>query len=85
MNQATIQPSLGSLPSINNDLLQKILNSSNPTELLNSLISNNPQMKSLIQAMQSSGMTPRDYFYTFARQKGIDPDQFLNSLKNRKE
>ena len=76
------QQNLGSLPSRNNDLLKTILNSSNPKELLNSLISNNPQMKNLVQAMQSSGMTPKDYFYTFAKQKGVDPDQFLSSLKN---
>lgn len=76
------QQNLGSLPSRNNDLLKTVLNSSNPKELLNSLISNNPQMKNLVQAMQSSGMSPKDYFYTFAKQKGIDPDQFLSSLKN---
>ena len=76
------QQNLGSLPSRNNDLLKTILNSSNPKELLNSLISNNPQMKNLVQAMQSSGMTPKDYFYTFAKQKGVDPDQLLSSLKN---
>lgn len=78
-----MQQNLGSLPSQrSNDLLKSILNSSNPKELLNSLISNNPQMKSLVQAMQSSGMTPKDYFYTFAKQKGVDPDQFLSSIKN---
>ena len=74
----------GSLPS-KNDLLQKFLNSSNPKELLNSLISNNPQMKNIMGLLQSSGMTPKQFFYNYAQQNGIDPDQFLNSLKNGKE
>ena len=77
-----MQQNLGSLPSRNNDLLKQFLNSSNPKELLNSLISQNPQMQTLMQSMNSSGMTPKQFFYSFAKQKGIDPDQFLSSLKN---
>lgn len=76
------QPSQKSLPSRNNDLFKKILNSSNPNELLNSLISNNPQMKNLMQVMQNSGKTPKQFFYDYAQQNGINPDEFLNSLKN---
>ena len=71
---------LGSLPSQRSDLLKQILNSSNPTELLNSLISNNPKMQNVMQLMKSSGMTPKDFFYTYAKQNGIDPDQFLSSM-----
>ena len=65
-----------------NDLLKKFLNSSNPQELLNSLISQNPQLQNLMQSMNSSGMSPKQFFYSYAKQNGIDPDQFLSSLKN---
>ena len=65
-----------------NDLFKKFLNSSNPKELLNSLISQNPQLQNLMQAMNSSKMTPKQFFYSYAKQNGIDPDQFLSSLKN---
>ena len=75
----------GSLPSKNNDLLKSFLNSSNPQELLNSLISSNPQMKNLMNVFQSSGMTPKQFFYNYAQQQGINPDEFLNSLKSGKE
>ena len=71
----------GSSPS-KNDLFKKFLNSSNPKELLDSLISQNPQLQNLMQVMNSSGMTPKNFFYSYAKQKGIDPDQFINSLKN---
>lgn len=70
----------GSLPS-KNDLLKKFLNSSNPNELINSMISNNPKLQSVMQLMNSSGMTPKQFFYNYAQQNGINPDQFLNSLK----
>ena len=80
--QLKTQTSRGSLPSRNNDLLKQVLNSSNPNELLNSLISQNPQLHTLMQSMNSSGMTPKQFFYTYAKQNGVDPDQFLSSLKN---
>lgn len=73
-----------SLPSQrnNNELFKKLLNSSNPNELLNNLIAENPNMKNLMQLMQSSGMTPKQFFYNYAQQNGINPDEFINSLKN---
>ena len=77
LNNSQLQ---GSLPS-KNDLLKKFLNSSNPNELINSMISNNPRLQSVMQLMNSSGMTPKQFFYNYAQQNGINPDDFLNSLK----
>lgn len=57
-----------------------ILQSSNPKELLQKMISNNPQAQNAFQLFQSSNMTPKQFFYQYAQQKGIDPDQFINSL-----
>jgi hypothetical protein len=34
-----------------------------------------------VEAIQKMGMTPKQLFYRFAQQKGVDPDQFLNSIK----
>ena len=78
-----IQLSQGSLPSRNNDLLKKILNSSNPNELLNSMISSNPKLQSVMQLMNSSGMTPKQFFYNYAQQNGIDPSQLINTLQQK--
>ena len=79
--QQKMQTNQGSLPS-RNDLLKQVLNSSNPKELLDSLLKSNPQLQNLMQSMNSSGMTPKQFFYSYAKQNGIDPNQFLNSLKN---
>lgn len=65
--------------------MQKLLSNSNPKELLNSLISNNPQLKNVMNLLNSSGMTPKQFFYQYAQQNGIDPNQFLNSLNQQKE
>jgi hypothetical protein len=45
------------------------------------MINTNPQARTLVQNFQSSGLTPKQFFYQYAQQKGIDPDQFLQSLK----
>ena len=83
LNQTQQQMPIGQKSSQlkNNDVFKKILNSSNPKELLNSMISSNPNLQLLMQSMNSSGMTPKQFFYTYAQQKGVDPEQFINSLK----
>jgi hypothetical protein len=70
-----------SLPLRNNGLFQQFLNSSNPSDFLNSLISNNPKMQNLMQALKTSNMTPKQFFYNYAQQNGVNPDDFINSLK----
>jgi hypothetical protein len=30
-----------------------------------------------MQLMRSSGMTPKQFFYDYAQQQGINPDEFL--------
>jgi hypothetical protein len=58
-------------------MLKKILSSSNPNELVNNMISSNPKLQSIMQLMKSSGMTPKQFFYNYAQQQGINPDEFL--------
>ncbi len=82
LNQQQNQISQGSLPARNNDMLQKILNSSNPNELLNTMISSNPKMQQVMKLMQSSGMSPKQFFYQYAQQNGINPDDFLRKEFN---
>jgi hypothetical protein len=72
-----------SLPLRNNsnvNSFKSLLKSSNPSELIQNLISQNPKMKSVMQLMQNSGKTPKEFFYNYAKEQGINPDQFINSL-----
>ena len=74
-------PNLKSLLSKSNiNSFQSILKSSNPMELIQNLISSNPRLNNLMQFMQSSGKTPKQFFYEYAQQNGINPDEFINSL-----
>lgn len=58
------------------------MNSSNPMDIVQKMASQNPQIKNLLSMLNSSGMTPKQFFYQYANSQGVDPDQFLNSLKN---
>ena len=82
LNQQS-NPNLGLFQSVQqNNLFKDFLNSSNPSEFLKSIISKNPQLQNVVNLMQTSGMSPKQFFYNYATQKGIDPDQFLNNLMN---
>lgn len=43
-------------------------------------IKSNPQLQEPLSMLQSSGMTPKEFFFQYAQQKGIDPNQFVDSL-----
>ena len=72
---------LKSLPLKNsNSILSNFLNSSNPNDFLQKMISNNPKAQNVMQLLNSSGKSPKQFFYQYAQQQQINPDQFLNSL-----
>ena len=64
-----------------NNLLSQFLNSSNPKEAIQKMVMNNPKMQNVLQLFQNSNLTPKQFFYQYAQQNGINPDQFINSLK----
>ena len=41
------------------------------------------QNPALAQYIQNNGGDPKTAFYALAKQKGIDPDSFLNALRSR--
>ena len=45
------------------------------------LMQNNPNMKKAIDYVNENGGNPKDAFYKLAKERGIDPDSILNSLK----
>lgn len=40
----------------------------------------NPQMQNAMELYKASQMSPKQFFYHYAQQNGIDPDQFLSSF-----
>jgi hypothetical protein len=77
----TQSPQNQKLPSLKSNLnqIQDLLKGSNPNSIVQNIVSKNPQLKNVMQLFNSSNMTPKQFFYQYAQQRGIDPDQFLNS------
>ena len=55
--------------------------SNNPNQFMQNLMQTNPQMQQVMQMVQNSNMSPKDLFYTMAKQKGVDPEQILRQLR----
>lgn len=71
------------LPSLNSNLkvlLKNLSTASNPEEAVTSILKSNPQTRNIMSILNSSGMSPKDFFYNYANSQGVDPDQFINSL-----
>ena len=62
-------------------LMQTVMTSQNPQMAMQQLMLNNPNMKQAIDYVNANGGNPKDAFYKLAKEKGIDPDSILNSLK----
>ena len=67
-------------PLKKNNLLSQFLKSSNPKETIQNMVMSNPKMQNVMQLFQNSNLTPKQFFYQYAEQKGVDPEQFINSL-----
>ena len=56
-------------------------NSGNPQALFSQMISQNPQMKQVMDYVNQNGGNAKDAFYKMANEKGVNPDDILNMLK----
>ena len=69
------------LPIQKNNLFQQFLSSSNPEQFIQNMIMKNPKLNNVMSLLQSSNMSPKQFFYNYAQQNGVNPDQFLNSMR----
>ena len=60
-------------------LAQLIKSSNNPQMMIYNLLNQNPQTSQLIN---NFGGNPKTAFYNLAQQKGIDPNQVIDMIKN---
>lgn len=51
------------------------------SQAIQSNLTNNPQLQQVMNLVRASNMTPKEYFYALAKQKGVDPNSILNMLK----
>lgn len=49
--------------------------------LFKTMAQNSPQVQSIMQMIQAANMTPKDYFYKTAQERGVDPNQVLGMFR----
>jgi len=45
------------------------------------MVKSQPKLEPLWQALSNSKLSPKEFFYQYARNNNIDPDQFIQSLQ----
>ena len=54
----------------------------NPQAMLSQMMQNNPQYSQIMNYINQNGGNPEKAFYKMAKEKGIDPENFLKELKS---
>lgn len=62
-------------------MMNMVKSAGNPQMMLQQMISQNPQMKQVMDLVNQNGGDPKAAFYKMAEEKGINPDEILNMLK----
>lgn len=62
---------------------QALMRSNNPMQAFSQIAMNSPQMQPIMNAL-NIGMNPQTLFYNLCQQRGINPQQFLNTIINRR-
>lgn len=73
MNNSSVNNSMNQLKSI-------FAASKNPIMLFGQIAQNNPQLRPIVQELQS-GRSPQEILMNECQKRGIDYNQFINSLK----
>jgi len=58
-----------------------IKNANNPQAMLNTMAKNNPQVKQVMDYVNSNGGNAQQAFYSLAKQHGVNPNEILEMLK----
>lgn len=61
------------------DIYKAVMQSNNPMQTFINIAGNNPQMRPIISALQN-GSNPEQLFKNICQQRGINPQEFLNSI-----
>ena len=69
--------------NIVNLIMQMMTKGQNPNQVVEQIISKNPQAQVLFNQMKQSGMSIKDFTLQFARQNNINIDQILNTLSQK--
>ena len=63
-------------------IMQMMSRGGNPQQILQSIITQNPQAQVIINQMQQSGMTPQQFATQYAKQNNIDLNKVVHNMRN---
>ena len=63
-------------------MMQTLRNSGNPQMMLNQMVSQNPQLKQVMEYVNASGGDAKTAFYKLANEKGVNPDDIIRQLNS---
>ena len=66
-----------------NNILQILSVNQNPNQIIQQMISQNPQAQILFNQMQQSGMSVKDFTLQYAKQNNINIQPILNTLSQK--
>lgn len=69
--------------NIVNTILQMLSVNQNPNQIIQQMISQNPQAQVLFNQMQQSGMSMKDFTLQYAKQNNINIQPILNTLNQK--
>ena len=77
----TMSNTYANMPNMNNirQTYQMLKSKGNPMMLMQNMAQNNPQLKPILQAI-NSGTSPQQIFNSMCQQKGIDPNEFIKNI-----
>jgi len=56
---------------------------SNPQTMMNQMLMNNPNVQQALTFIKQAGNNPQTAFMNLAKQKGINPQEFINELMSQ--
>ena len=62
-------------------LMQTVQMAQNPQLTMQNMMKTNPGFKQALDYVNANGGNPKDAFYKLAKEKGVDPQTILNSLR----
>ena len=61
-------------------ILRQMMNLQNPQVMMNQMLMNNPNVQQAMNFIKQAGNNPAAAFTALAKQKGVDPQAFMNEL-----
>ena len=69
--------------NIDINLLMNLIGGGSPSQMVENMAKNNPNANAILQQVQQSGMSIKDFTLNYAKQNNIDIQPLLNMMQQR--